>query len=445
MIYMRAVFEYIDTASLCVTLLQFGGGQFERPPFHDLNSCFSNHGSMPETCKAASYLTTWRFCEMKYALLALTLMFIVSTPTFAQTRGRAATRKQSPAAKADSAKTKPAPGNSTYIPPPPPMVPKKQEVDEVIKVDTDLVTTPVSVMDRNGRFIAGLKKKDFKIFENGVLQELTYFQSEETPFVVILMIDTSPSTKYKIDEIHYAALTFVNQLRPTDQVMVIAFDQRAKVLCEPTNDKRTLFSAIYKANFGSGTSLYDAVDAVSSLDLVNTPGRKAVVLFTDGVDTTSRRASFESTIAGVEEIDALFYPIRYDTQQQQLAAGGGPIAALPGMALPPGITARMRGSSDAEYARGKSYLEGLAANSGGRIFEADTLTNLESAFSGIAEELRRRYSIGYYANTERVPGERKSIKIQVGRPGAVVRAKNNYVVKQKRDETSEPQVQGGEY
>jgi len=103
--------------------------------------------------------------------------------------------------------------------------PKANADDEVIKVSTDLVTTPVSVLDRQGRFIPGLKQKDFKIFENDVPQKITYFQSEEQPFTVILMIDVSPSTKYKIDEIHYAAMTFVNQLRPTDKVMVVAFDQ----------------------------------------------------------------------------------------------------------------------------------------------------------------------------------------------------------------------------
>jgi VWFA-related protein len=226
--------------------------------------------------------------------------------------------------------------------------------------------------------------------------------------------------------------------------MVIAFDQRTKVLCEPTSDKKILYGAIYKANFGSGTSLYDAVDAVIDLDMVDTPGRKAVVLFTDGVDTTSRRASYQSTVAAVEEVDALFYTIRYDTQDQMRGGGSAPIAALPGVVFPPGVSVRMRGSSDTEYTRGKTYLETLATNSGGRSFEADTLTNLEASFAGVAEELRRRYSVGYYANTERVPGERKSIKIQVARPGSVVRGKNNYVVKQKRDDEKPPQVSGVE-
>lgn len=387
---------------------------------------------------------------MKNVLLTLVIVCFVSLPIFAQNENRAkprpSTSKERPSIQNDAPTTQkqaPSLGDSTAVPPPPPLPSnKKNPEDEVIKVDTDLVTTPVSVMDRNGRFIPGLRKKDFKIFENGVPQEVTYFQSEETPFTVILMIDTSPSTKYHIDEIHYAALTFVNQLRPADQVMVIAFDQRARVLCEPTTDKKTLYAAIYKANFGSGTSLYDAVDAVAELELVNTPGRKAVVIFTDGVDTTSRRASYQSTIAAVEEIDALFYPIRYNTQEQM--RDGAQVAALPGLMFPPGVSVRLRGSSDAEYARGKTYLEALAANSGGRIFEADTLTNLEASFSGVAEELRRRYSIGYYANTDRVPGERKSIKIQVSRPGAVVRSKTSYVVKQKREEQPDPQVSGME-
>ncbi len=383
---------------------------------------------------------------MKIVLFFAAVFCLYLVPLQAQPSGSPAPRasstprKTTPKVANDSTtQRKPNLVDNTATPPPPPLFTKKEE-DEIIKIDTDLVTTPVSVMDRNGRFIPGLKKKDFKIYENGVAQEITYFQSEETPFTVILMIDTSPSTKYKIDEIHFAALSFVNQLRPTDQVMVVAFDQRTKILCEPTSDKRTLYSAIYKANFGSGTSLYDAVDAIAELEMVNTPGRKAVVLFTDGVDTTSRRATYQSTIAAVEEIDALFYPIRYNTQDQMTAQGTPPIAALPNIQLPAGVAIRMRGSSEAEYSRGKSYLEALAANSGGRIFEADTITNLDVSFANVAEELRRRYSVGYYANTDRVPGERKSIKIQVTRPGSVVRSKTNYVVKQKREPEPDPQA-----
>lgn len=313
--------------------------------------------------------------------------------------------------------------------------------DEVIKVDTDLVTTPVSVLDRQGRFVGGLRKRDFKIFENDVAQPITYFQSEEQPFTVVLMIDTSPSTRYKIDDIHWAAIQFLNQLRPNDKVMVVSFDQRVRLWTpEPTADRKELYTAIYKTNFGSGTSLYEAVAAVAQLDKMKATGRKAMVIFTDGVDTTSRMASYQSTIETAEEIDALIYPIRYDTEDKNSA--GAPQAIdltkimrdTGGAMIPQGMIVQTgRGQSKAEYDRGAKYLQTLADNSGGRLFEADTTTNLDTAFAGIAEELRRQYSIGYYPDKSGEPGERRSIKIEiVAHPNVVVRAKRYYVVQRNR-------------
>jgi VWFA-related protein len=323
----------------------------------------------------------------------------------------------------------------------------KNPEDEVIMVDTDLVTTPVSVLDRQGRFIAGLRQRDFKLFENDIPQKITYFQSSEQPFTVVLMIDTSPSTRYKIDDIHWAAITFLNQLRPQDKVMVVSFDQRVRLWTpEPTADRKELYTAIYKTNFGSGTSLYEAVSAVASLEQMKATGRKAMVIFTDGVDTTSRMASLQSTVEQTEEIDALIYPVRYDTQER--TRGGGPSAPAAidltkimrdngGVLIPPSaVVMAGRGGSSAEYVRGQQYLQTLADNSGGRLFEADTTTNLDSAFAGIAEELRRQYSIGYYPDNTGQPGERRSIKIQIlAHPGVVVRAKRNYVVRRVRTTT----------
>jgi VWFA-related protein len=371
---------------------------------------------------------------MTKAAIFLLFVHVLVLSSVAQNRSRnaPALRGSKPASR-----VKPAVVDPLNQPPPPPAAkPTPNTEDEVVRVETNLVTTPVSVLDRNGRFIPGLRKNDFKIFENGVPQAITYFQSSEQPFTVVLMIDTSPSTRYQIDEIHYAAVTFVNQLRPTDKVMVVAFDGRIRVLSEPTTEKQKIFAAIYKAQFGSGTSLYDAVDYVATLDLVKALGRKAVVIFTDGVDTTSRQANYESTVAAVEEVDALFYPIRYNTQR----ANANAVAQAYGIQMPTGLLVQLgRGQSDAEYSRGKTYLETLATNSGGRIFEADTIPNLEVAFAGVAEELRRQYSIGYYASEDGQPGERKKIKIQVSRPPrAVVRAKTNYVVKQKRDDAEPP-------
>jgi hypothetical protein len=99
-----------------------------------------------------------------------------------------------------------------------------------------------------------------------------------------------------------------------------------------------------------------------------------------------------------------------------------------------------RGQSDAEYTRGKTYLESLATTSGGRAFEADTIQNMEAAFSGVAEELRRQYYVGYYSNNEGQPGDRKHIKVQVLRPKVVVRSKTTYIVKEKEERPAEPTV-----
>ncbi len=328
--------------------------------------------------------------------------------------------------------------------------PPAKDEDEVIRVETNLVTMPVSVLDRDGRFISGLQQKDFRIFENDIEQKVDYFQSVEQPFTVVLMIDVSPSTRYQIDQIHNAAIAFVNQLRPGDRVMVVSFDERVHVLSPPTNDRIRLRNAILTSEFGDGTSLYEAVDHVLNRELNRIEGRKAIVLFTDGVDTTSRRASFDSTLQDAEETDVIIYPIRYDTQRDGFGGGWGGnsrrrggrssgnsgsvmadiIAQILGGAVQNMPQGGGPGGSNNDYAVGQRYLEILAQSSGGRKFEADTLVNLEAAFSGIAEELRRQYSLGYYPENVGQAGERKQIKIRVMRPNVVVRAKTSYIVGQ---------------
>ncbi len=316
--------------------------------------------------------------------------------------------------------------------------------DEEIRVETNLVTMPVSVLDRDGRFVSGLSQRDFEIYENGAKQKIEYFQSVEQPFTVVLLIDVSPSTQFRIDEIQNAAITFVNQLRPDDRVMVIAFDEDVRVLTEPTNNRRQIQNAIRMAEFGDGTSLYEAVDYALNRELKRIQGRKAVVIFTDGVDTTSRRANYQSTIADAEEGEALIYPIRFNTQRDGFGGGGGGrgmgyprrrqstgwggmIGIILGGQLPQ-VQTRGAGSSSQEYETGRRYLDTLASNSGGRKFEADTTYDLDAAFAGIAEELRRQYSVGYYPESVGQKGERRQIKVRVMRQNLVVRAKTSYVV-----------------
>ena len=174
-----------------------------------------------------------------------------------------------------------------------------EEVGEgdILRVDTTLVSIPVSVMDRDGKFIPNLTKDEFRIWEDGVEQRVAYFASTDKAFTVALVIDTSGSTKYRLNEIQDAAIAFVEQLRPEDRVMVVAFNDRIRVLSQATNDRATLRDAIRQTDAGSGTRLYDAVDMIINEYFNKIEGRKAMVLFTDGADTTSRRAPMKARCA----------------------------------------------------------------------------------------------------------------------------------------------------
>jgi Ca-activated chloride channel homolog len=294
---------------------------------------------------------------------------------------------------------------------------------ETLRIETNLITIPVSVFDRNGLYIPNIRQNEFKIYEDGVEQEIAYFGTTDKPFTVALVIDVSPSTAYRIEEIQRAAIAFVDQLKPQDNVIVIEFDSSVKVLAKSTNDRQKIYKAIRKADFGNGTSLYNAVDEAVRKQLAPIPGRKAVVLFTDGVDTTSRKNSYDSTLKYVEESDSLIFPIYYNTYFDNRPRNmGGRFPDIFGGTIMSGVSAE-------EYALGRSYLEELAAATGGRVFRPEsTPGGLTRAFEGIAEELRRQYNIGYVPREEGKKGQRKSIKVRVERPNLIIRARDSYVV-----------------
>lgn len=378
--------------------------------------------------------------------LLLSLLAVSPAPMLAQLRSRRVgnpppgaptTPSQTPAPRSTPDKQSPgAPATSAE--------PIGEEVgeDDVVRVNTSLVTIPVSIMDRNGLYIPDLRKEDFRIFEDGTEQEVAYFGAVEQPFTVALLLDTSGSTEFKIEEIQDAAIAFVEQLRPEDSVMVIEFDDSIDVLTEPTGDRRQLRNAIGRARSGGGTRLYDAVDfAIQRLNRIK--GRKAMVLFTDGVDTTSRKASYESNVQDAEELDAIVYPVQYDTYADRGMGGGWPPTSrgpsiifpfpfplplpVPGGRRGGGIGGR--GTSRGDYTRAAAYLRDMADKTGGRLHEADDVTYLERAFESIAEELRRQYSLGYYPKAQSSVAARRQIRVRVKRPNLVVRARDSYIYK----------------
>ena len=322
--------------------------------------------------------------------------------------------------------------------------PEEVSEGDVIKVNTSLVTVPVSVLDRQGRFVPNLQRDDFRILDNGVEQSIAYFEPAEKPFTVALLLDTSASTHFHMQEIREAAIAFAKQLRPQDRVLVVTFNDEVLLLTpNATNDLNTVETLIDEfANTGSSTRLYDAVHLTIRERLNQIKGRKAIVLFTDGVDTSSQQATYQSTVREAEELDALIYPIQYDTTDyaRSMQGGGNTVTVVTTTHgifgsrtsqqtynVPANNGMPMPGTSKADYDRADKYLHALADETGGRLYQANDTTQLAESFSRIADELRRQYSLGYYPKSDNADDNaRREIKVRVKRADLAVKARDSY-------------------
>ena len=200
----------------------------------------------------------------------------------------------------------------TTTPPADQTAPPQDEV-ETLKIDTNLVTVPVIASSRGGLYISDLRKEEFKLSEDGVAQEIAFLATVNAPFHLVLMLDTSASTEEKLGQIQQAAIAFVGQLSSADKVKVVSFDAEVRDLNEFTSDKTILRTAIQQTRSGTGTRVYDALQlALNALRPINR--RKAIVIFTDGVDWHSENSTFESTIRELDESGVIVYPIRFDTR-----------------------------------------------------------------------------------------------------------------------------------
>lgn len=204
---------------------------------------------------------------------------------------------------------------------------------ETIKVDTDLVTVPVIASSRTGQYIADLTKEEFKIAEDGAPQEVAFLATVNAPFHVVLLLDTSGSTKEKLPMIQRAAIAFVERLSSADKVKVISFDDSVRDGNDFTFDKAVIRNAILKTTSGQGTKVYDAVErALNNLRPVN--GRRAIVVFTDGVDWHSDLATFDGTLKNLDETGVIVYPIRFETRAETEALARRQAEEQSGSGLP---------------------------------------------------------------------------------------------------------------
>jgi Ca-activated chloride channel family protein len=290
-----------------------------------------------------------------------------------------------------------------------PEPPKKEDEfgeGEVLRISANLVSVPVTVINRQGQYVVDLRQNDFHVFEDGAEQTIAHFSNVDRPFSVALVIDTSDSTAPFLDKIKGAAKAFVEQLRPSDSVRPIYFHGEIKPLTTVGSvDRSVLSAAIDKMESGPwrmGTRLYDAVD-FAFVALKPELTRKAVILFTDGENTWGQATS-KSTLKEAEESDVIVYTVQY----------GGFSSSTPGQQ-----TRRKDMPPD-------KYLQQLAEKTGGRYFKAGDINAIKQSFAGVAEELRRQYLIGYYPSEAAKVGEERKIRVTVNRKKVAVKARASY-------------------
>ncbi len=302
---------------------------------------------------------------------------------------------------------------------------------DVERVPTNLVTIPVRIATREGKPVSSVRRNEFKIFENDVEQEIAYFSDDEQPFTVVLVLDMSYSSLFKLEDIQLAARIFVSKLRDHDRVMVVAFAEKSHVLCEATNDRRILRLAIDGAKIASGTALYDALDLVIREKLARVSGRRSIVLLSDGVDTSSELSTATAVEQRLAVEDVIVYPIQYDTfDDVQKSRKKDAEIRFDENDRPYAVqTPPKKGERELDYDIARDFFGKVAKQTGGRVYRVSSTTNLNDAFANIADELRKVYSLGYYPAEDRQSGATYDIKVRVYRPDLKITARNRYLAK----------------
>jgi Ca-activated chloride channel family protein len=283
-------------------------------------------------------------------------------------------------------------------PPRPEQSTKPDTAAHGISVDVDLVLATVTVTDRNGRFVTGLEKENFKIAEDKVPQDIVYFSSEDIPLSVGIILDVSGSMKDKLKTAVEAAITFMKGGSPDDEYFLVEFADKPTEIEDFTNDISKLQSRFLFSKAKGRTALYDAVyRGLSKLEQGNNQ-KRALLLITDGEDNRSRY-TFSNVREFVKEKDVQMYAI--------------------------GIT---NGWADSSAEQGRALLRDLAAISGGNSFFPSSVYNLENICRNIATELKFQYVLGYHSTNQAKDGEWRKIKVSAEYPNnkLTVRAKQGY-------------------
>jgi Ca-activated chloride channel homolog len=256
--------------------------------------------------------------------------------------------------------------------------------------EIEIINLNISVTDARNRYVTDLLGKDFAVYEDGIHQELSLFTHEDLPISLILMMDTSASMEEKMAQSQAAAIRFVRTMRAQDLAQVVQFNDRATTLQDFTSNQDALEASVKKTRSSGATALHNALYiALKDLQKEKKKGglrRRAIVLLSDGEDTASLITD-DQVLDLARKTEISIYPIGLRSE-------------------------RIQDRERLSFSQAEHLLTALAQESGGQVFFPNSLSELDSVYGRIAEELRTQYSLGYVSSNKHRDGKWRRIVVR---------------------------------
>jgi Ca-activated chloride channel homolog len=268
--------------------------------------------------------------------------------------------------------------------------------DEIISVDSSIVVLNATITDVSGKAVSGLTQKLFRVFEDGVEQQIRLFQAEETPFAAVILLDTSGSMETRVSLARSAAIQFLQGLRIDDHVAIFNFDSKVKMVQEFSNSL-DIRDRVFDLKARGMTVLNDAVFKAAELLSQRPEKRRAIIVLSDGADTMSRTSADKALEAALNASATI-----YTVDMSGLNTGGH------------------------DRLQNKGVLKDFADKSGGRFIATPGGVAMREAFKQIVEELGVQYTLAYEPGNTMKDGKWRSIDLRVSRPNLTVRTRNGY-------------------
>ncbi len=311
----------------------------------------------------------------------------------------------------------------------PPAAPQENAAP-VISVSVNLVKIPISIFDTQGNLVPELRSEDFRIWEDQAPQQIRSFGVDQNPVSVVLLLDTSMSSKSELKKIKEAAIEFAEALSREDRVAIIGFDDEAYRALDWTNDLKKVRKALGKLRPGGRTALYDAMYVAANDQLKGIDGRKAIILLTDCVNNQSV-VGFPTASLSIVKSQASLYVVSKTAMVKEQAARERRVIMMAD------ILKRLFGDNEdyvAEYFRKKEgEMAELSEKTGGRCFFPKDYNGLKNVYSEVARELKSKYYLTYISNQNLLPNSYHRISIEYLEPaGKIIYRKGYYFQPQLR-------------